>query len=236
MDSMMIMSYEGSVQYRLYMVVYIIYGILVLHFLTNNQFQQSMERKNLPSKKTPGKYKYYPSMVKEVSALARFGLTNEEIAGFYGIAIQTFASYIRDIPELYASLEQGRMMDSMKVVDSLHKQALGYEVTETEISEHVVKGEIVELKKVVTKHVQPNVTAAIYLLKTRHGDKWMDVVKTEQTRNLNVLVKNVDFADVSTEDLLLLKKLGINRIPDEFKRPKQIVQENNPLIQDVRGN
>ena len=198
----------------------------------------------IAKKNTPAKFrKYSSSMIEEVTRLARFGCSNEEIAEFYGITAQTFAIYNRDIPELYAALQEGRMLDSMKVVDSLHKQALGYVVTETEDAEHMDRfGNVTVLHKEVKKHVQPNVTAAIYLLKTRHGDKWMDIVKTEQTKNLNIMVKNVEFDDMSTDDLLLLKKLGISRIPDEFKRPKQIEQKGNRsiqdarVVQDVRGN
>ena len=129
------------------------------------------------------------------------------------------------------------MFDSMKVVDSLHKQALGYVVQEEENAEHMTRsGEIIILNKKTTKHILPSVTAAIYLLKTRHGDKWMDIVKTEQTRNLNIMVKNVDFSDMSMEELLTLKKLGIKRIPAEFNRAKDTNIQDATIVQDVRGN
>ena len=182
-------------------------------------------------------YKFRESMIEEAHRLARFGCTNEEIAEFLKISLQTFTAYHRDIPEFGKALEEGRMYDSMKVVDSLHKQALGYVVQEHESAEHMNRnGEIIILKKTTTKFVQPSVTAAIYLLKTRHGDKWMDIVKTEQTRNLNIMVKNVDFSDMSNEELLTLKKLGIKRIPAEFTRPKDTEIQTPEVIQDVRGN
>jgi hypothetical protein len=186
--------------------------------------------------KTPRKY--VANMPEEVTRLARFGLSNVEIAEFFKISISTFEMYTREIPEIYEALQQGRLYDSMKVVDSLHKQALGYVVEETTIAEHMDRnGRIRTLTSKSTKHVAPSVTAAIYLLKTRHGDKWMDIVRTEATQNLNISVKNVDFSDMSTEELLTLKKLGIKSIPEEFKRPKKIENtKTNPLIQDVRGN
>lgn len=181
---------------------------------------------------------YFPDMPAEVRSLARFGCTNTEIAEHLHISEQTLAKYLHDIPELYKALQEGRMYDSMKVVDSLHKSALGYMVEEHEVAEHMDRnGRVRELKKTTTKFVQPNVTAAIYLLKTRHGDKWMDIVRTEATQNLNIMVKNVDFSDMSTDELITLKKLGIKSIPEEFKKPKQIANtKDNPLIQDVRGN
>jgi len=191
-------------------------------------------------------YKFREEMIEETRSLARFGCEDEEIAEHLKISLQTFNAYKRDIPEFWNALQDGRLYDSMKVVDSLHKQALGYNVIEYEEAEHAMRsGEIVLLKKKITKFIQPNVTAAIYLLKTRHGDKWMDIIKTEKTQNLNIMVKNVDFSDMTTEELMLLKKVGINHIPQEFK-VKQALPEGTPLrsknvgktiqIQDVQGN
>lgn len=186
-------------------------------------------------------YKFRESMIPEVHQLARFGLTNEEIAEFYKIQRQTFEKYCHDIPELSDALQRGRLIDSLKVVDSLHRQALGYETTEYEEAEHIDRhGDIHTLKKKITKYVQPNVTAAIYLLKTRHGDKWMDIIRTEKTQNLNIMVKNVDFSDITTEELMTLKKLGVKSIPEEFRQPKALPtiteRTNKPIVQDVRGN
>lgn len=182
-------------------------------------------------------YKFREEMIDEVRRLARFGLDNEEISEFLKISVQTFDSYKRDIPEFYRALQDGRMYDSMKVVDSLHKQALGYVVQEFEVSEHAMRnGEIVELHKTITKHIQPNVTAAIYLLKTRHGDKWMDIIKTEKTQNLNIMVKQVDFSDMTDEELITLKKLGIKRIPQEFGVTHSLPANKTIQIQDVQGN
>jgi len=193
-------------------------------------------------KKQGAPTKYKDSMVEDIHRLARFGCTNEEIAEFFKISEQTFAKYVQEIPELYEALQQGRMLDSMKVVDSLHKQALGYEVTETEEAEHMDRnGKIHILHKTINKHVQPSVTAAIYLLKTRHGDKWMDIVKTEKTQNLNIMVKNVNFSDVSMEEMMHLKALGIKNIPEEFRSTKMVqqkagLQTQHVDIQDVHGN
>jgi hypothetical protein len=176
-------------------------------------------------------------MVEEVKELARFGMTNEEISEFFGIAANTWTKYMMEYPDLRAALEEGRLLDSLKVVASLHKQALGYVVTEFEEAEHLTKrGELVLLKKKSTKHILPNVTAAIYLLKTRHGDKWMDVVKHENQNVLNINIKNVDFSDVSNEELLMLKKLGIKRIPDEFTNKSQKAITQTIPVQSVRDN
>lgn len=188
----------------------------------------------LPENAKKYKGKHEESMAEEVARLARFGCTNEEIAEFYNITIATFQRYERDIKEFRDALMEGRMLDSMKSVDSLHKQALGYFVEEEEEAEHVTRqGDIVTLKKKTKKWIQPSATAAIYLLKTRHGDKWMDIIRTEANQNLNITVKNVDFSDMSNEELIQLKNLGIKRIPEEFTGRRH----NKELpTQDVRGN
>jgi len=205
------------------------------HKLT--EYNRTVQKMTPQERYQAGMGKYHPSMLKEMQSLARFGLTNAEIAEFYGLHIQTFERYIKEIPELYAAIEEGKMIDSMKVVDSLHKQALGYKVKEYEIAEHMDRnGNIIKLKKKTIKHIQPNATAAIYLLKTRHGDKWMDVVRSEQTRNINVNVKNVNFSDMSDEELKTLKQLGVKRIPAEFTRPKETELQNAIIVQDVHGN
>ena len=101
-------------------------------------------------------YKFKESMLEDCHRLARFGCTSEEIAGFLKINLQTFNAYNRDIPEFRDALEQGRMWDSMKVVDSLHKQALGYVVEEVEVAEHMDRnGLIRKLTKKTTKHILP---------------------------------------------------------------------------------
>jgi len=181
------------------------------------------------NKSKPGpKGLFEESMISEVFQLARFGLTNKEIAAFYNIGISTFEGYQRKFPEFNQALLQGRMVDSLKVVASIHKQALGYEVQETEISEHLTKwGDVVKLKKVTTKHIQPSVTAAIYILKTRHGDKWMDIIKTESTQNYNINTK-IDLTGISSEELIMLEKLGMKITTNKLgqKQLAETVGEN----------
>lgn len=161
----------------------------------------------------PGPKGYFePSMIGEVYKLARFGMTNQEIADFYEISISSIENYQRSIPEFKKALQKGRLYDSLKAVASLHKQVLGYEVQEREEREVVTKSGIQTLITTKTKYIQPNITATIYLLKTRHGDKWMDVFKAEFTKNIN---HHLDLSTLSNEDLTLLEKMGIKMITNK---------------------
>jgi hypothetical protein len=61
-------------------------------------------------------------------------MTNQEMADIIGISISTFEKYLRLYPEFKYALHQGRIEDSVRIVDSLHKQALGYMVEESSSS------------------------------------------------------------------------------------------------------
>ena len=183
---------------------------------TKNQSNLSMKRTISVQRGTRGpKGRFEDSMIEEVFKLARFGMTNAEMAAFYEISDSTFLNYQRKYPEFNEAMQRGRVMDSLKVVASLHKQALGYTVTETEDAEHMTRsGERVTLHKTINTHIQPNVTAAIYLLKTRHGDKWMDIIKTESTKNVIFNIKQTDPEGFTVDELKYLERIGMKRLAE----------------------
>lgn len=177
----------------------------------------------LPSTTSAARVKFGPDSLYNESwneplrKLARFGMTNQEMSDIIGISISTFEKYLRLYPEFKYALHQGRIEDSIRIVDSLHKQALGYMVEETSSSyRYKIDPETGIRKKILTnrshtrKHIQPNVTAAIYLLKARHGEKWADIYKVESTHTSNVNV-NMDFSSFTDEELKLLEKIGMKQ-------------------------
>lgn len=160
-------------------------------------------------------------MVDEVVRLARFGLTNNEIAEFYGIAPGTFQKYCSLYQDLSDALHLGRMMDGLKVVESLHKQAIGYDVEEETIEYRTLKDgtEIQSARRIVKKHIPGNATSAIYLLKARFPDRWNEVSKVETSSRIDININKMDLSDVNTDELLLLKKLGLKSIPMDLIHP-----------------
>lgn len=181
-------------------------------------------RKNQPKKenKKRGPKGYFEEdMIEEVYKLARFGLTNDEIADFYELNVNTVLHWLRTRPEFKKALQRGRLEDSLKAVASLHKQVQGYMVTETERTRTFDKNGVPHVStKITNKHVQPNITATIYLLKTRHGDKWMDVFKSEINSTIH---HKLDLSSLTTEDLTLLEKMGIKMTTNEVG-VKQLVE------------
>ena len=158
----------------------------------------------------PGKFQEW--MVDEIFRLAQFGLTNEQIAKFYGMNVFTLRRFTKLYPELDDQLQQGRLISSMKVVESLYKQALGT-VVEEEVEEFRFNKDGEKYlygTKRIRKQVPASAVAGTFLLRTRHPDRWSETQKIEQ--NINTTM-TIDMTDVSTDELMLIKKLGLKAVP-----------------------
>lgn len=192
------------------------------------------EKTFLPSASTAGRFE--PRMIDEIRHLARFGHTNVEICNFFGVSIGTWYKWMRLYPEMQRALYEGREEDGMRIVDSLHKQAVGYEIEEVQKEYYINKEGVKTLKveRIVKKAVLPNVKAGMYLLKTRFPNKWTETtrVETKSTIDVNVSQK-LDLSDLSTEELLLMKKLGMKSIPETASFRNPVVQTINIPEEDV---
>lgn len=102
---------------------------------------------------------------------ARDGLTDKDIAENVGVAERTFAEWKVRFDAISTALKKGRGPCDFIVENALYKRAVGYEWEEktTEVDslgrKHV---------RVVTRHVPPDVGAAIFWLKNRRRGKWRD--------------------------------------------------------------
>ena len=89
-------------------------------------------------------------------------------------------------PEIAEALKRGKEVVDILVENALLKRALGYRYDEiTREIAMSADGEAngLAVTKVVTKEVQPDVTAQIFWLKNRKPDKWRD--RPEQERDPN---------------------------------------------------
>ena len=87
-----------------------------------------------------------------------------------------------------------------QVENALLKRALGYKYDE--VTQENIKGELV-VTKVVTKEVQPDVTAQIFWLKNRKPEEWRDKKEIDHSRTLHN-----PFESLSTEELKKLIDSG----------------------------
>lgn len=113
-----------------------------------------------------------------IEAMARLGLTNNEIADVLGVNKNTFVRWTRISPLLKAALQRGRTVADTHVAESLFMQAVGYSIPEEKIFYDSKRGKVV---KTNTEHYYPpNVVASIFWLKNRYADFWRDRKVDEQ--------------------------------------------------------
>lgn len=117
----------------------------------------------------PTKYEEdkYP---KQAYKLCLLGATDEELANFFEVCIDTITEWKNVHPEFSASIKKGKDQADSEVAHKLYKRATGYEHPDVDIK--VVEGQIVITD--LTKHYAPDTAAAIFWLKNRQSKKWRD--------------------------------------------------------------
>ena len=120
-----------------------------------------------------GKYQRWlePDGLLLLEGWARDGLTDEQIASNIGIRRETLYQWKAKYPNISNALKKGKEVVDIEVENALLKRALGYEYEEkrTEASDRY-GAKIVT----TTKHVPPDVTAALFWLKNRKPNSWRD--------------------------------------------------------------
>lgn len=124
-----------------------------------------------------GKYIYWltPEGLLKLSAWARDGLTDEQIAGNMGISRSTLNEWKKNYPDISDTLKKGKEVVDFQVENALLKRALGYSYDEVtkEICENAKTGQTeMRVTKIVTKEIVPDTTAQIFWLKNREPEKW----------------------------------------------------------------
>lgn len=119
--------------------------------------------------------KFRIEMLDEARKLAGLGLTEEDIATYWGIAPQTLCRWKRKNPELCSVIEKGKLEANMSVTKSLY--------------ENCKKG---------------NVSAQLAWLYSRWPEKWQDKRGVINNTNINKVTVNPfkDFKDEELDEIL----------------------------------
>ena len=126
-----------------------------------------------------GKYKRWitPDGLLLLTAWARDGLVDQDIAKNMGINRATLYEYKNKYPNIADALKQGKEPVDILVENALFKRTQGYAYTET-TREPVLNKDTMEyelkITKTVVKQVAPDVTAQIFWLKNRKQKEWRD--------------------------------------------------------------
>lgn len=116
-----------------------------------------------------------PDNLLRLSGWARDGLTYEQIAQNIGIRRETLVRWMREQESIRNALKRNREVAIYEVENAMFKAALGYEVTETEQAETVAPdGRKTVRKHARKRHIPPNTTAQIFILKNWRPEVWRE--------------------------------------------------------------
>lgn len=130
-----------------------------------------------------------PDNLTLLTAWARDGLIDEEIAKKMNINPTTLYNYKKKYPQIVEALQKGKELVDIEVENALFKKALGYTVTVQKAFKlkDVIYGE--NGKKISEKerieyaeeevHIPADTTAQIFWLKNRKKAQWRDKVEVE---------------------------------------------------------
>lgn len=144
-----------------------------------------------------------PERLTLLTAWARDGLVDAQIAKNMGVGEATLYNYKNKYPEIRQALQKGKEVVDIEVENALFKKAIGYNTTVQKAFK--LKDIVYENGKKVSEterieyaeeeiHIPADTTAQIFWLKNRKPDKWRDkVVDTENeeaiTNATDILVK-----------------------------------------------
>ena len=121
----------------------------------------------------------------KLSAWARDGLSNEQIAKNIGINESTLYNWKKKYIEIDKALKKGKEVADIEVENAMHKAATGYEYQEEKIYIEEVDGKIKKRKEITKKYAKPEIAAQIFWLKNRKPDIWSDKPANHSTTQEN---------------------------------------------------
>ena len=136
-----------------------------------------------------------PDNLTLLTAWARDGLIDEEIAKKMNVSPPTLYKYKKMFPEIVEALRKGKELVDVEVENALYKKALGYtvpvkktfKVKRIEYNPETGK-KISEYEELVDGfdevHIPADTTAQIFWLKNRKKQQWRDKVEYEKTQGV----------------------------------------------------
>lgn len=142
--------------------------------------------------------------IKEVYKLALLGCTDENIAEFMEVNINTINLWKRSHPEFLQAMTDGKEKADAEMAHALYKRGTGFWMDEI----HVCMYRGVVIQTTVPKYYPPESWAANKWLSVRQRVRWADVQRTE-TINTNLSITKLDFSGMTLEQLRFMKEIGM---------------------------
>jgi hypothetical protein len=115
--------------------------------------------------------------IEQAKKLCQLGLTDPELAVFFGVHLQTINNWKAKYPEFLYALKAGKEVADNRVVRSLYARAVGYDYEATKIFMPANRSKPVYAPYI--EHVPPDTTAGIFWLKNRDPQHWRDTQQLE---------------------------------------------------------
>lgn len=149
---------------------------------------------------------------RQVFQLALLGATEEQICAVLGITQSTLNRWKDEKPGFLDKLYEGRMAADANVAEAFYQRCIGYEYTEEVV--HIIHGE--PRVTVLRKKALPDTWAAMKWLGVRQKGLWSDIQRTESIHT-NININKIDLTGLTTQELMLLEKLGRKEIPENVR-------------------
>lgn len=130
---------------------------------------------------------YDPSMNDAARKLALLGLTNEEMAEFFGVHVSTFYRWQADNPALREAVLSGKTIADANVAESLYKRATGEHVQLEKVVKNPSTNEYEIIKYM--SYVPGETGAAMNWLKNRRRQDWQDKVDHNHSGTIELTSK-----------------------------------------------
>lgn len=141
----------------------------------------------LPSPGPGRDSEYDPSMNDVARKLALLGMTNEEIAGFFGVHVSTFYRWQADNSGFREAVNDGKVIADANVADSLYRRATGEHVQMEKVVKNPQTGEHQVIKYMV--FVPGDTGAQMNWLKNRQRGKWQDKIDHNHSGSIDITTK-----------------------------------------------
>jgi len=137
--------------------------------------------------------KYKNEYNEQAYKLCLLGATDKELSDFFEISESTLNLWKKLHKEFSESVKAGKIISDATIASKLYQRAMGYRYDEVHYEKVNVDVDKVEetnnddmkievyKKKLITKEVAPDTTAAIFWLKNRQKEKWRDKQEIDHT-------------------------------------------------------
>ena len=141
-----------------------------------------MAKKEPEKNKGGAPSKWKDEFVEQAGKLSLLGLTDEQMASYFSVAVSTFDKWKASKPEFLQALKSGKEIADGNVAASLYHRACGYSHPEDKVFLH--EGEPVIVPTI--KHYPPDTGACMAWLKNRQRDLFRDRPEQEKTDGDNI--------------------------------------------------